>query len=127
MINFANFIKQRIRWMVGGLNARPFAYLLVGLSFIIHSGIVIILGTSQWSVISATAIGLILGIDYFLLKQSMKSLDFEIKPFQFLAFEFFYIAYSHLLILLLPFSRRVKWKGRKYVKGETGVVKESHK
>jgi len=124
MPGFVKFIKQRLRWMVGGLNARPFAYILVGLSFIIHSGMTILIATKQWNAISATTIGLILGIDYFLLKRSMKSLQLKINPFQFLLFELFYIVYSHVLVLLLPFSKRVKWKGRKYTKEETGLVKE---
>jgi cellulose synthase/poly-beta-1,6-N-acetylglucosamine synthase-like glycosyltransferase len=127
MPGFISFIQQRLRWMVGGLNARLFAYVLVGLSFIIHSGMVILTATAQWNGVSATAIGLILGIDYLVLKQSMKSLDLKINPFQFLSFEVFYIFYTHILILLLPFSRTVNWKGRKYIKKETGLVKEGQK
>jgi cellulose synthase/poly-beta-1,6-N-acetylglucosamine synthase-like glycosyltransferase len=127
MAGFTRFIKQRLRWMVGGLNARPFAYLLVGLSFIVHSAMAILMFAGPWNTVSGTAVGLILGIDYFLLKRSMKNLQLAISPWQFLAYEVFYIIYSHILVLLLPFSRKVKWKGRKYIREENGLVKELQK
>ena len=111
---FKNFIEQRRRWMIGGLKARPFAFLLVGLSFLIHSAMVVFTLSGQWNMTTGTAIGLILGIDYFLLKRSLKDLQIKINTLQFLTFEIFYILYTHILIFLLFFSRKVKWKGRKY-------------
>ena len=127
MAGFARFIKQRLRWTVGGLNARPFAYFLVGLSFIVHSAMAILMFVGPWNTTSGTAIGLVLGIDYFLLKRSIRSLKLSTTPWQFLIYEVFYIIYTHILILLLPFSRRVKWKGRKYIREQNGLVKESQK
>lgn len=119
-VTFDQFLNQRIRWMIGGLKARPFAFFLVGLSFIVHSWMTIMVITNHLDIFTATAIGLILGLDYFMLKKSVRHFRFRLTPFQFLQFEMFYIIYTHILILILPFKRNIQWKGRKFSRRKKG-------
>jgi cellulose synthase/poly-beta-1,6-N-acetylglucosamine synthase-like glycosyltransferase len=111
--DFTEFINQRMRWVKGGMGARPFAYFLVGFSFLTHLSIIAIFIMQQWNMISATAIGLILGIDHFMLKMHLKDLEKENLKKHFLRFELFYIFYPLVLFILVPFTKRIKWKGRK--------------
>ncbi len=111
--DFTAFINQRLRWVKGGIGARPFAYFLVGFSFLTHLSIIAIFMMQQWNMVSATAIGLILGIDHFKLKMHLKDLDKENLKTHFLRFELFYIFYPLILFILVPFTNKVKWKGRK--------------
>jgi cellulose synthase/poly-beta-1,6-N-acetylglucosamine synthase-like glycosyltransferase len=111
--DFTAFINQRLRWVKGGISARPFAYFLVGFSFLTHLSIIAIFMMQQWNMVSATAIGLILGIDHFKLKMHLKDLDKENLKKHFLRFELFYIFYPIVLFILLLFTNKVKWKGRK--------------
>jgi len=110
---FRKFTKQRLRWIKGGLSGSLFAFFLVGFSFIVHVIILALFALSQWNMISATAIGLIVGIDYFQLKVHLKNLDLDNLKRHFIKFEVFYIFYPLILFLMLPFSKSVTWKGRK--------------
>lgn len=112
--NFKEFVNQRLRWIRGGLEGSFFAFFLVGFSFIAHFTIILLFSLSQWNIISATAIGLIIGIDYFMLKKHLKALGLEKLKKHFIKFEIFYIFYPIILFLLTPFSKTISWKDRKF-------------
>ncbi len=111
---FQEFVKQRLRWARGGLKGSFFAFFLVGISFVVHASIIVLFSLAQWNIISATAIGLIVGIDYFQLKTHLKKIGLENLKNSFLKFEVFYILYPILLFLLMPFTKKISWKGRKH-------------
>lgn len=114
LADFTGFIRQRRRWSRGGLKGRPFAFILVGFSFIVHLIIPLIFIFGPYNLIAATAIGLILGIDYFQLKRLLKTFQREDLRRQFVKYEVFYILYTIILFVLLPVPLKVEWKGRKY-------------
>jgi len=111
---FWAFLKQRKRWAIGGLTARPIAYLIVGVSFFAHLSIPIIFSLQLWSPMASISIGSVIGIDLILIKRASRNFGLEYSLSQFLLFELFYIFYPIILIVTLPFSRKVIWKGREY-------------
>ena len=112
--SFGDFLKQRLRWIRGGLSGSLFSFFLVGFSFVVHLAIISLFALAQWNAVSATAIGLIIGIDYFLLKKHLKALGLENLKRHFVKFEVFYIFYPIILFILTPFSKGISWKGRKF-------------
>ncbi|MCB0281153.1 MAG: glycosyltransferase [Calditrichae bacterium] len=111
---FNDFVQQRQRWIKGGLKGRPFAFFLVGFSYIAHLIIPLIFISGPYNMLTATAIGLIVGIDYFQLKRNLKTFNLENYKSEFIKYEVFYLLYSSFLFLMLPFPKKVKWKGRQY-------------
>ncbi len=116
---FDSFIKQRLRWISGGMKGRIFAHLLIGFIFFSHLLVIFLLISGLWNPLTASAIGLIIGIDYYFLKSHLKAIDLiALKKF-FIIYEIFYFAYPIILFILLPFARTISWKGRKYKKKES--------
>jgi cellulose synthase/poly-beta-1,6-N-acetylglucosamine synthase-like glycosyltransferase len=114
LANFSDFMQQRLRWTKGGLKGRPFAFILVGFSFLVHLLIPLIFIFGPYNMIAATAIGLIIGIDYFQLKRYLKFFNLESLKKDFVKYEVFFILYTLLLFILLPIPKKIDWKGRKY-------------
>lgn len=114
--NFKYFVKQRLRWLKGGLTGSAFAYFLIGTIFISHLVVIFLLTSGLWNPLTSIAIGLIVGIDYFFLKSSLKALNLISLKKYFLLYEIFYFLYPIVLFILLPFTRTISWKGRKYIK-----------
>lgn len=113
---FMDFVRQRIRWARGGLNARPFAWLVVMLSFVAHWLIPLIIIKGPHNIIGALAIGLVIGVDHLMLKRSMKALKIGALKKDILPYELFQLTYTLLIALIGPFKRRIHWKGRSYTK-----------
>jgi len=108
------FFRQRRRWIKGGLKGRPFAFFVVGFSFLANLSILVLFALRQWNMIAATAIGLIIGIHYFVYRTNLKAIRLQTLKKYFLKYELFYISYSVILFAVFPFLRRIIWKGRKY-------------
>ncbi len=113
---FTDFVNQRIRWARGGLNARPFAWLVVLLTFLVHWIMPLIIIKGPHNFTGALTIGLVIGVDYLMLKRSMRALKQEHLKKDILKYEVFQLIYTFLLAMLGPFKRRIRWKGRSYTK-----------
>ena len=113
---FMDFVNQRVRWARGGLNARPFAWLVVGASFLAHWLIPLLFFSGHYNIITGTAIGMIVGVDYMMLKRHMRKLQLEHLRASIIKYEVFQLIYTALIALIAPFRRRIIWKGRSYTK-----------
>ncbi len=113
---FMDFVNQRVRWARGGMNARPFAWLVVGTSFIAHWLIPLLFFSGHYNLITGTTIGMIIGVDYMMLKRHMRKLGLEHLRSSIIRYEVFQLVYTALIALIAPFKRRITWKGRSYTK-----------
>lgn len=114
--NFTAFLRQRLRWVKGGLNGNLFAYFLINSIFITHLLVIILFISGFMNYYTAIAIGLIIGVDYIFLKSNLRSLELTYLKKYFLLYEIFYFIYPVILFILIPFSKTITWKGRKYKK-----------
>lgn len=108
------FYQQRSRWIKGGLKGRPFAYAVVGFSFLANLSVLMLFALRQWNMIAATAIGLIVGIHYFIYRKNLQAIRLQNLKKYFLKYELFYLVYSVILFAVFPFFQKITWKGRSY-------------
>ena len=104
--------RQKKRWGVGGLDSDLINFMVLVSGFLAHLGILL---TPFF--FSTTALVLVLFkffTDYFFLAPIYKELKLKLKLKYFVTFELYFLTYVLLLPLLLLFSRKVVWKGRKY-------------
>ncbi len=113
---FMDFVNQRVRWARGGMNARPFAWLVVGTSFLSHWLIPLLFFSGHYNMVTGTTIGMIIGVDYMMLKRNMRALDMEYLRSLIIKYEVFQLIYTALIALITPFKRHITWKGRSYTK-----------
>lgn len=111
--NLAAFFRQRLRWTRGGRSARPWAYFITGLSLATHLVIVTVFFLQNWKLSAAAGIGLILGMDYFIVKRGLRIIGLERLRSSFLPFEIFYIFYLILFSIVTFIPQKINWKGRK--------------
>jgi len=115
MSGWLSFVRQRLRWIKGGMKGRPFAFVLVGGNILVHLLVPALFVLGEWSQAAAAAIGLILGLDYLIFSRYLKLLNLPKSGFfNFLLYWIFYMLYSIVLLLLLPLPKKVRWKGRTY-------------
>jgi cellulose synthase/poly-beta-1,6-N-acetylglucosamine synthase-like glycosyltransferase len=108
------FFKQRKRWIVGGRSMRLWGYFIVGLSFLAHLCIMASLIFGERNISAALGIGLIIGIDYFIIKRELNKTGLEKLKKYFLLFEVFFISYTLFFGIAFPFFRKVTWKDRSF-------------
>lgn len=108
-----DFIKQRMRWIKGGLSGRLYAYVLIGSTLSMHIIILYILFSGMWTPFTAAIIGMSAGIEYLFIKTNLKALNLSGLKKYFWLYEMFYWFYPIVLIVLLPFHRTITWKDRK--------------
>jgi cellulose synthase/poly-beta-1,6-N-acetylglucosamine synthase-like glycosyltransferase len=114
LYSFSDFLRQRLRWIKGGFSGRLFAYALVGFTFFLHMAIIFVLFSGLWNPVTATCIGLVIGVEYFFMKNNLSALNLSIYKKYFPLFEMYYYLYPIILLLFLPFIKNLKWKGRQY-------------
>lgn len=107
------FLQQRRRWTRGGRSARPWAYFITGLSLLAHLIMVIIFILQSWKIQTAAGIGLIMGMDYFIIKRGLRFIGQDRLRRSFLPFEIFYIFYLLLFSVWTFIPQKIRWKGRK--------------
>ena len=107
------FFRQRLRWIIGGRKARPWAYFIMGLAFFTYLFIILVLAAAQFNLLSAGAIGLVLGIDYLIIKQQTRKTGLNRLLVLFFPYEIFHFAYTLFFGLIAFLPLKVKWKGRK--------------
>ncbi len=111
---FGDFIRQRQRWVKGGLGANWYAYLVVLLTFIAHLITPLILITHHYGITAGTAIGLVFGVDYLMLTRALDELRIDTGKLKFVMYQGFLLVYSIVLAVTMPFVRRIEWKGRQF-------------
>ncbi len=103
---------QKKRWGVGGLKSDIVGFAVMGSAFLTHIGIILTL-----FLFSANALYLVFFkfvIDYFFLHQIHRKMGINFKLINFISFELYFIFYIVFLPIVLLFTRKIKWKGRKY-------------
>jgi len=106
------FFEQRWRWISGGRGASPWSYFLVGLSSLAHFLMLLIFVLGQWNLGAATGIGLLLGMDYFIVNRSLRRFKMHKLKKYFGGFEIFYALYLLFFSVFYFFPKKVNWKGR---------------
>lgn len=109
-----DFYAQRSRWIFGGRRARPFAYLIVGLSLLAHLAVLATFSVQLWTRLAAIALGLIIGMDYFILKKVTRITAQRNLLRWFLPFEIYYISNLILFSLTALIPQKVRWKDRNF-------------
>ncbi len=112
--NWPSFLKQRKRWVTGGKAARPWAYFIVGLSTLAHLAMLSVFILQWWKMPAALSIGLIIGIDYFIIKKITGFTGLHKLRKYFLIFEVYYIFYLLLFSVWTFIPQKVHWKNRKF-------------
>lgn len=107
------FIRQRMRWVIGGRRARLWGYFIMGLAFITYFFIILVIVADQFNLISAGAIGLVLGIDYLIIKQQTRKTGLNRLLTWFLPYEIFHFAYTLFFGLIAFLPLKIRWKGRR--------------
>ena len=110
----AEFFRQRLRWVIGGRQARPWGYFIMGLAFLTYLFIILILAFAQYNLLSAGAIGLVLGIDYLIIKQQTRKTGLNRLLTLFFPYEIFHFAYTLFFGLIAFLPLKIKWKGREF-------------
>ncbi|MBD3224162.1 MAG: glycosyltransferase [Caldithrix sp.] len=112
--SLSSFFWQRWRWLRGGRSMRMWGYFTALLSLMAKSLIIPAFLFTDYSLWAAGGIGLIIGIDYFLIKSELRIFHLSHLRPHFLLWQIFHISYSIVFALmsLLPFP--VRWKGEKY-------------
>ncbi len=110
---FAAFLRQRLRWTRGGRSARPWAYFISGLSLTAHLVVVAVFILQNWKIQAAVGIGLIMGMDYFIVKRGLRIIELDRLRSYFLPFELFYIFYLIVFSIVTFIPQKIRWKGRK--------------
>ena len=103
---------QKKRWGVGGLDSDIAGFAVMGSAFLTHIGIIL-----TPFLFSANALYLVFFkviIDYFFMYPIHKKMEISFKLKNFILFELYFIFYIVFLPVVLLFTRKIKWKGRKY-------------
>ncbi len=109
-----DFYHQRQRWISGGKSSRPWGYFLMAQSLLAHISLILVFSFSQWNAGAGAGIGLILGIDYLLIKQQTRRLNIKYLNRYFIHFEIFYILYTVIFGVLFFLPTKIIWKNRTY-------------
>lgn len=104
--------RQKKRWASGGLVMPNISLFLMFVSYI--TNLLVILSVIYYSQAAAAVISLKVFSDLFFLYQIHKKLNLTGNLKYFLFFEIYYIIYTTILPVILLFSRKIIWKGRKY-------------
>lgn len=112
--HFSTFIKQRLRWIKGGLKANYFAYIVVAMLILNHLAILLLFLMGDWQIRSSLAIGLVIGIDFLMIKHTLRKIGRSTTIVGVILFEIFYILYTLMLLATIPFNHKIMWKGRIY-------------
>jgi len=108
------FFQQRWRWISGGRSASVWSYFVTGLSIVSHILILLIFIFQQWHLTAATGIGLIIGIDYYIISRQLKNFKLERLKKYFLPYEVFHLIYLLLFAVFYFIPKKVSWKGREF-------------
>lgn len=106
------FFRQRLRWVKGGRKARPFGYLIMGLSVFTHFFILLAFLFSRWTTPVALAVGLVAGMNYLIIKRALRPLKMERLRKYFALFQIFHLAYLIIFAVAAFLPIRVRWKQR---------------
>ncbi len=112
--NFGAFVKQRLRWTKGGRRARPFAYVIVGLSVLAHSAILLTFALQVWKNATALALGLIIGMDFYIIRHITRVTGLQRLRSRFWLYELFYMFNLITFTLLTFWPLKIKWKSRTF-------------
>lgn len=108
------FLNQRLRWTKGGRRARPFAYLIVGLSVAAHLAILLTFALQVWKNATALGIGLIMGMDFYIIRHITQLTGLQRLRSKFWLYELFY-SFTLLIVTALTFwPLKIKWKSRSF-------------
>ncbi len=112
--NFRSFFMQRLRWVKGGRKARFFGYLIMGLSVLTHLFVLLSFVFSRWNTPVALGIGMVLGVNYLIIKRALRALNMSRLQKYFFLFQIFHLIYLLIFpaLAFLPF--RVRWKERRF-------------
>ncbi len=108
------FLNQRLRWTKGGRQARPFAYLIVGLSVLAHLAILLTFALQVWKNATALAIGLILGMDFYIIRHITRITGLQHLRSKFWLYELFYTVNLITFTVLTIWPLKIKWKSRTF-------------
>ena len=111
---FKEFFQQRWRWVSGGKSASVWSYFVTGLSITAHLFMLLVFIFQQWHLMAAAGIGLIIGIDYYILNRQLKKLNMERLKKYFLHFELFHLIYLLVFAVFYFIPKKVSWKGREF-------------
>jgi len=90
------------------------SYFVTGLSIVSHILILLIFIFQQWHLTAATGIGLIIGIDYYIISRQLKNFKLERLKKYFLPYEVFHLIYLLLFAVFYFIPKKVSWKGREF-------------
>ena len=116
---FRDFINQRLRWAVGGIKLAGKGVVLLVTAFVFHLAIpvAVILGSSSIVVaFSATAAAV---TDLMLLIILAKRVGKTSVLWSFPLFEVYFFLNTSVFGLVVPFAKKLKWKGRKWETSDT--------
>ncbi len=108
------FFSQRLRWIRGGRKARPWGYFIIGLSVLSHFFILMTIIFRQWTTPAAMGIGLVLGMNYLIIKQGLLRTGIPFLKKYYLHFALFHLIYLLIFSFLSILPLRVKWKERSF-------------
>ncbi len=103
---------QKKRWGVGGLDSDLAGFTAMATAWLTHLGI--LLAPFLVPQVAVYLIGFKFISDYFFLYGVYRKLNLKLSIKYFLVFEIYFIFYVLVLPILLIFTKKVNWKGRKY-------------
>jgi 1,2-diacylglycerol 3-beta-glucosyltransferase len=103
---------QRKRWGIGGLDSDFIGFFVMGIGFITQICILLTPFFFSFSVLNLLVFKI--ATDFLFLYPSLKKLNLAKTYKYFFAFELYFIIYVIALPVMVFFSRKVIWKGRKY-------------
>ncbi len=110
--NIIGLLRQKKRWAVGGLDAPLYGKIVMLTAFL--ANFFIILTPLFFSHVCLYLAVFKISIDYFVLYPVHNQLGISKNLRYFPGFEVYYTLYAFIIPLILTFSRKVVWKGRKY-------------
>ncbi|MGE5399389.1 MAG: glycosyltransferase [Ignavibacteriales bacterium] len=110
--NMKSLYWQKKRWGVGGLDSAFRGFAVMSSGFI--ANLAILLTPFFFSLNSLYLVIFKVSTDFFVLYPIFKKFNLTKKLKYFLSFEIYFIIYVILLPVLVLFSRKVIWKGRRY-------------
>lgn len=109
-----DFLLQRHRWATGGRGASLWTYFLIGLAVLSQLTIPLIFAVRAYQPTAALAIGLIIGINYIIIKRAIRIPGLEKLRNVFWPWQIFYLCYLILFSLWMLVPQRVRWKNRRF-------------
>lgn len=110
--DFKSLYWQKKRWGVGGLEAPPFAFMVMFTGWFVHA--CILLSPFFFTANTLYFIATKFLLDFSLLKHIHKQYGLTIRIKDFLLFEIYFIIYVFLLPPVVFLHRRIVWKGREF-------------